>query len=89
MVTRMNLSFTISLTRHNVYHEIGMLRALGMRQKTLIQILVTKSFVFSIPGVAIGLFVSFLCNIPIAQLVANFANIDPVYRYIVISFTSE
>jgi predicted lysophospholipase L1 biosynthesis ABC-type transport system permease subunit len=59
-----------------------MLRALGMRQKTLIQILVTKSFVFSVPGIAVGLFVSFIANIPVAQLVAAYANIDPVYSFI-------
>lgn len=44
------------------------------------QILVTKSFLYSLPGIALGLLFAFLINIPIAQLVAGYANIDPTYR---------
>jgi ABC-type antimicrobial peptide transport system permease subunit len=44
------------------------------------QILVTKSFLYSIPGICLGLLLAFLINIPIAQLIAGYAHIDPTYR---------
>lgn len=54
-------------------YEYGMLRALGMKQNTLIQILGTKSLSFSIAGIATGLLFAFLINIPVAKIIADFA----------------
>lgn len=60
-------------------YEYGMLRALGMKQRTLIQLLTTKSLTFAIPGIGLGLFFTFIFNIPVAQQIADFAVISPDY----------
>lgn len=62
--------------------EYGMLRALGMKHQTLVQILLSKSFMYSVPGIGVGLLLAFLANIPIAQLVASFAVVPPDYAFL-------
>ena len=61
-------------------YEYGMLRALGMRKSNLLQILLTKAFLFSVLGVGTGLFVAFLVSIPITDLITGFADVSPDYR---------
>lgn len=58
-------------------YEYGMLRALGMQSYVLIELLVTQSLSFSLPGIALGLLASFLVFIPVAYLIADFA-LSPV-----------
>lgn len=54
-------------------YEYGMLRALGMRHYSLIELLLLQSMSFSIPGIAFGLLTGFLLYIPIAYILANIA----------------
>lgn len=61
-------------------YEYGMLRALGLQKDNLIQILVTKSLMFSVPGICVGLLISFLCNIPVADLIAGYAGLGADYK---------
>jgi ABC-type antimicrobial peptide transport system permease subunit len=61
-------------------YEYGMLRALGMKQRTLVQILGLKSFLFAICGIGTGLFFCWLVNIPVAELIAEFAAVSPDYE---------
>jgi len=63
-------------------YEYGMLRALGMKHRTLVQILLTKSFFFSLPGSSLGLFCAFLANIPLALYLADFAIVSPVFTFL-------
>lgn len=56
-------------------YEYGMLRALGMPHKSLIQVLITKSMTFAIPGICIGLLFAFFYTIPINQYIADYATI--------------
>lgn len=58
-------------------YEYGMLRGLGMLKHTLIQVILTKSVTFAIPGVLLGLCLSFLAGIPISMIVADYAELDP------------
>jgi ABC-type antimicrobial peptide transport system permease subunit len=58
-------------------YEYGMLRALGMRHSSLMQILLIKSSAFSLLGISIGLFIAWVANIPVAILVADYASIAP------------
>jgi len=62
--------------------EYGMLRALGMPHRTLVQILLSKSLLFSAPGIGLGLLLAFLANIPIAHELAAFAVVPPDYAFL-------
>ena len=63
-------------------YEYGMLRALGMKHQTLIQILLSKSFGFSVFGIGVGLLLAFLANIPLAIKIADFAAVDVDYTFL-------
>ena len=60
-------------------YEYGMLRALGMRKSNLLQILFTKSLLFSIFGVGIGLFVAFLVSIPVTDMITGISDVSAHY----------
>lgn len=62
-------------------YEYGMLRALGMKNRTLVQILLTKAMMFAIPGIAVGLLIAFLINIPVESFMAGYAVISPNYSF--------
>lgn len=62
-------------------YEYGMLRALGMPNRTLIQLLTSKSITYAIPGVALGLLFAYLINIPISDMIAEFAAVEPRYSF--------
>ena len=67
-----------SLLLHDVdskTYEYGMLRALGMRHRTLIQVLVTKALLFAVPGIILGLLIAFLVNLPVDGLISDYAAI--------------
>jgi len=55
-----------------------MLRAMGLRHKSLIQILATKALFFAIPGVFVGLACAQLATLPIAGIIFGYANLEPV-----------
>ncbi|KAJ3299821.1 hypothetical protein HK104_006755 [Borealophlyctis nickersoniae] len=52
--------------------EYGMLRTLGLKQKTLINLLTFQSLYFSFPGISLGLLISFIAYIPIAYFISTF-----------------
>jgi len=58
-------SLLIADVESKVY-ECGMLRALGMEQYTLIELLVIESLLFSVPGILVGIALASLAFIPIA-----------------------
>eukprot|EP00455_Lapot_gusevi_P003462 TRINITY_DN11415_c0_g1_i4.p1 TRINITY_DN11415_c0_g1~~TRINITY_DN11415_c0_g1_i4.p1 ORF type:complete len:879 (-),score=175.03 TRINITY_DN11415_c0_g1_i4:116-2752(-) len=60
-------------------YEYGMLRALGMKHFTLVQIILIKSLSFSTMGISLGLLFAFLFNIPVSQSIADFAVITPKF----------
>lgn len=63
-------------------YESGMLRALGMQQKTLIVLLSIQSLLFSIPGLSFGLFLAFLAWQPIRSSLIHFmATPTPIMLY--------
>ena len=67
-----------SLLLHDVdskTYEYGMLRALGMRHRTLIQVLVTKALLFAIPGILLGLLIAYLLNMPVDASISDYAAI--------------
>jgi len=55
-------------------YECGMLRALGMEQYTLVELLAIQSLLFSIPAIALGLLVSWLAFIPVQRELVSFTN---------------
>ena len=52
-----------------------MLRTLGIDQRTLISLLISQAFYFSIPAVALGLLMCYIFYIPVEFYVANFASV--------------
>jgi ABC-type antimicrobial peptide transport system permease subunit len=58
-------------------YEYSMLRALGMKKQNLMRIVLIKSFAFALCGTVIGIAVASLVNIPLAQLVSQFADTVP------------
>lgn len=61
----------ISDVESKVY-ESGMLRALGMKNYTLIMVIIIQSLIYSIPGVIFGLLLSSLINIPVSSILSGF-----------------
>ena len=57
-------------------YTYGMLRALGMKRVTLIQIMLLKAITFSIPATFVALILVQLLNIPLIKLIENFAYIS-------------
>lgn len=60
----------------NKAYEYGMLRALGMRQVTVAQLLTLQSLFFSLPGILIGVTIGSLLYIIAADAVSNMANVS-------------
>jgi ABC-type antimicrobial peptide transport system permease subunit len=56
-------------------YEYGMLRAQGMRQHVLIELLLIQSFLFAIPGILLGLLVAFLIYLPLEAVVTVYVNV--------------
>lgn len=50
-------------------YEYGMLRALGFQKQYLVTMITISSFYFSIPGMIYGIFVAFIINIGIREVV--------------------
>ncbi len=65
-------------------YEYGMLRALGMQKANLIQLLLSKSFVFSALGIGTGFLAAYLVGIPITNIIADFAAVRRDYALTVI-----
>eukprot|EP01130_Rhizamoeba_saxonica_P018176 TRINITY_DN9018_c0_g1_i1.p1 TRINITY_DN9018_c0_g1~~TRINITY_DN9018_c0_g1_i1.p1 ORF type:complete len:884 (-),score=164.69 TRINITY_DN9018_c0_g1_i1:953-3604(-) len=61
-------------------YECGMLRALGMEQYALIELLVVQSFMFSIPGIVIGLICAFFAFLPVRNFISGFSLIPIAWR---------
>jgi len=56
-------------------YEYGMLRALGLPHSSLFLVLIPLSFVYSIPGILIGLLLGWLLSIPIQDALAYYASL--------------
>lgn len=57
-------------------YECGMLRALGMAQFTLIELLAIQSLLFSLPGLLLGLFAAWVAFIPLAQFFTGYTAVS-------------
>ncbi|KAL7747024.1 hypothetical protein RI367_007637 [Sorochytrium milnesiophthora] len=55
--------------------EYGMLRSLGMKQDSVIGLLIIQSLYFSVPGIILGLGVSILLYMPIEGALSSYANV--------------
>ncbi|ELR12239.1 efflux ABC transporter, permease, putative, partial [Acanthamoeba castellanii str. Neff] len=66
-------SLLLSNTEEKTY-EYGMLRALGLRHKSLIQLLTIQAVFFSGPGIAIGLLLAFFINVIVAYFIADYTS---------------
>jgi ABC-type lipoprotein release transport system permease subunit len=64
-------SLLLSDVESKVY-ESGMLRALGMQQKTLVALLSLQSLLFSIPGLSVGMLVAFIVWQPLRWALVHF-----------------
>lgn len=71
-------SLLLANTEEKTY-EYGMLRALGLRQNSLLMVIFGQSLAFAIPGVGLGLLFGFLLSIPVAIVLANFVIAPPDY----------
>lgn len=45
--------------------EMGMLRALGLRTVSIVQLIILQSMLFSVPGIIIGIIISAILNVPV------------------------
>ena len=69
-------SFLLGKTEEKTY-EYGMLRALGLRTRSLILLLSEQSLLLSIPGVILGIAASSVISIFINRIFADFAVLPP------------
>lgn len=58
-------------------YEYGMLKALGMDSRTLVFCLGMNSVFFAVPAIAAAMLAALLFNIPVAIILANFAQVPP------------
>ena len=78
MIAGLGIILVFALLLNNVEektYEYGMLRALGLKQSSLIQVILSQSMYFSIPGVVIGMTLSVLCNVLITYVIAYMTNL--------------
>ena len=61
-------------------YTYGMLRALGMKRVTLIQIMLLKAITFSIPATFVALILVQLMNIPVIKLIEDFAYLNLSFK---------
>ena len=50
-------------------YEYGMLRALGFRKRMLVAMLIEQSLGFSLPGLTIGIFIAWILNVYLRELI--------------------
>jgi len=68
-------SLLLSNTEEKTY-EYGMLRALGLKHKSLIALMSIQAFFYSLPGVLIGLSLGFIIYLPVAWYLADFSDTE-------------
>jgi ABC-type antimicrobial peptide transport system permease subunit len=56
-------------------YEYGMLRAQGMRQHVLIELLLIQSLLFAVPGILVGLAVAYVIYLPLEAVVQFYVNV--------------
>lgn len=61
--------------------EYGMLRALGLHNRSLIVILTVQALFYCIPGILVGLLGAFIVFSPLAVVLANFGDLSPDYSF--------
>lgn len=54
-------------------YEFGMLRALGLKSKSLITLLLIQGFIYAIPGMSLGLMFSFVFNAAVSHVIYDTA----------------
>lgn len=54
-------------------YEFGMLRALGLKSKSLIVLLLIEGLIYAIPGMSLGLIFSFIFNATVSQIIYDTA----------------
>lgn len=60
-------------------YEYGMVRALGMQQNNLVQLLLIQSVMYAIPGIILGLFGAFILGIPVLYGIYYYATTPTDY----------
>lgn len=58
-------------------YEFGMLRALGLRARSLVAVIVVRTAWAAVPGVCAGLLLAWLASVPVALRVASFTALPP------------
>ena len=62
-------------------YEYGMLRMMGMRKPALGQLLMIQAMIYAVPGVALGLLLSWAASFPLLLLIAEYSATDPDFSY--------
>ncbi len=66
------LIFTLLLANvEEKTYEYGMLRAMGLKKHSLIQVILSHAFYFAIPGIICGMIASFLTNIAVEFIIRD------------------
>ena len=68
-------SLLVSDTEEKTF-EYGMLRSLGFRSQNLVYLLIFQSFLFSLPGILVGLCMCYIVFIPIGYILSSFVAIQ-------------
>ena len=62
-------------------YEMGMLRALGLRTVSIVQLIVIQSLAYSLPGVIIGLIISLLLNVAVRFYIFSYSVSYTTYMF--------
>lgn len=79
LATLLIYSLMISDVEEKTY-EFGMLRALGLKQTSLIALLLMEGMVFAIPGLSLGVVMAYMINSMVGYFIFNFSQTTTSYE---------
>jgi ABC-type antimicrobial peptide transport system permease subunit len=62
-------------------YEYGMLRMMGMRQSALGQLLMVQAMMYAVPGVLLGLLLSWAASYPILLIISEYSATEPDFSF--------
>lgn len=82
LLTILSIILVYSLMNSNVEektYEFGMLRALGFFKQNLINLMVTQALFFGLPGMALGMIISYVANTLVSFILLDYAKVSQSY----------
>jgi len=70
-----------NLTIFHLRYRYGMVRALGMKHTSLVQLLLIQSLMYAIPGIILGLLMAYVLSLPVLFGIFYYSATPPEYTF--------